>query len=169
MAGKGNRFGFVLDDKYGVALIAQAKQELVHPLDIVRMKPNRWFVEPGHPLREVTDVQGSGIRDVDARNRGGPCTLGKRFAVVVQLSEIDAVDGSAALARRAHAAGDAELAALLLRGARFFGGHGAGAGNGCDSEGEGLRRANVGLAEPAEDNAQHGVGVGRGSDRRTGV
>ena len=41
----GDAFGFVLDDEHGVAFVAQAEQEFVHPLNIVRVQSDRWLVE----------------------------------------------------------------------------------------------------------------------------
>ena len=38
-----------------------------------------------------------------------------------------------------------------------------------DVEGESARRANVRLPEPAEEDAQHGVGIGGGADGGAGV
>ena len=42
-------FRLVLDDEDGVALVAQPQQQVVHPLDVVRMHPDRRLVEDvGH-------------------------------------------------------------------------------------------------------------------------
>src|ERR1700681_2020274 len=35
----GDRLRFVLDDEYRVALVAQAQEQLVHPLDVMGMQP----------------------------------------------------------------------------------------------------------------------------------
>jgi len=35
----------VLHDQHGVALVAQLQQQVVHPLDVVGMQPDRWLVK----------------------------------------------------------------------------------------------------------------------------
>ncbi len=49
VVGDRDRLRLVLDDEHGVALVAQLQQELVHPLDVVRVQPDRGLVEDvGH-------------------------------------------------------------------------------------------------------------------------
>jgi hypothetical protein len=99
----------------------------------------------------------------------GERALVERLAVVVELGQVDVGDRAPALAARAHAAGMLKLrrsftvlpAALELDRARS-------ADRG-DVEGERLGRADVRLPEPAEQDAQHRVGVGGGADRGAGV
>ncbi len=90
--------------------------------------------------------------------------LVERLAVVVQRREVEVGDRATALAARAHAAGAVE--------GRF---HGLGAGtafdrdstprpNRGDVEGERAGRADVRLPQPAEEDAQHRVGVRDGAD-----
>ena len=59
MVGDGDRLGLVLDDEHGVALVPQLQQQLVHPLDVVRVQADRRLVEDiadvGERGSEVTD------------------------------------------------------------------------------------------------------------------
>ncbi len=94
--------------------------------------------------------------------------LAEGLAVVVQLGEVQVGHRAQALAARAHPPGTGEglphgLAGAPLdrdRTARPDRGH---------VEGEGVWRAHLGLAETAEEDAQHGVGVGGRADRRADV
>jgi hypothetical protein len=45
MVGDRDRLGLVLHDQHGVALVAQLEQQLVHPLDVVRVQADRRLVE----------------------------------------------------------------------------------------------------------------------------
>jgi hypothetical protein len=76
---------------------------------------------------------------VHAHARDGERALVEGLRVVVQLGEVDVVDGAAALAAGAHAAGDGERAALLDRAAALLHGDGAGAADRGDVERERLR------------------------------
>ena len=49
VVGDRDRLRLVLDDEHGVALVAQRQQQVVHPLDVVRVQPDRRLVEDvGH-------------------------------------------------------------------------------------------------------------------------
>ena len=47
-----NRLGFALDDEHRVALVAQLQQQLVHPLNVVRVEPDRRLVEYVGDIRQ---------------------------------------------------------------------------------------------------------------------
>ena len=59
VVGDRDRLGLVLDDEHGVALVAQAQQQVVHPLDVVRVQADRRLVEDvgdvGERRAEVAD------------------------------------------------------------------------------------------------------------------
>ena len=61
--GDRDRLRLVLDDEHGVALVAQPQQQLVHPLDVVRVQPDRRLVEDvghvGERRAEVADHLGA--------------------------------------------------------------------------------------------------------------
>ena len=61
--GDRDRLRLVLDDEDGVALVAQPQQQLVHPLDVVRVQPDRRLVEDvghvGERRAEVADHLGA--------------------------------------------------------------------------------------------------------------
>ncbi len=89
--------------------------------------------------------------------------LRKRLRILVELGEVDVGDRAPPLAARAHAAGAGEgladgLAVTPLHGDRPARPHRG------DVEGERVGRADVRLPEPAEEDAQHRVGVGGGTD-----
>ncbi len=50
MVGNGDRLRLVLHHEHGVALVAQPQQQVVHPLDVVWVQPDRRLVE------DVSDV-----------------------------------------------------------------------------------------------------------------
>ena len=58
-----DHLGLVLDDEHGVALVAQLQQQLVHPLDVVRVQADRRLVEDvgdvGERRAEVADHLGA--------------------------------------------------------------------------------------------------------------
>ena len=58
-----DRLRLVLDDQHGIALVAQPQQQLVHPLDVVRVHPDRRLVEQvgdvGERRSEVADHLGA--------------------------------------------------------------------------------------------------------------
>ncbi len=95
--------------------------------------------------------------------------LEDRQRVVVDLGQVDVGDLAAALATRAHTAGDGELAALLDLLAALLDRHRTRAGDRGDVERERLRAADVRGAEAAVQDPQHGVDVGRGADGRARV
>ena len=92
----------------------------------------------------------------------------ERLAVVVQLGQVDVADRSHSFASRAHAAGASERDLLGLTGALLHRDR-PGRADRRDVEGERVGRADVRLAEAAEQHPEHGVHVSRGSDRRAGV
>ena len=59
VVGRFDDFGLVLDDEHGVALVAEASQQAVHPGDVVRVEPDRGLVEDvrdvGERRAEVAD------------------------------------------------------------------------------------------------------------------
>ena len=98
----------------------------------------------------------------------GDRALGERLGVVEELGQVDVGHAAHALAARAHAADNGVglpfgLAIAALDGDR------TGPADRGDVEGERLGRADVRLPEPAEEDAQHRVGVGGGADGGAGV
>ena len=63
VVGDRDRVRVVLHDQHGVALVAQLQQQLVHPLDVVRVQPDRRLVEDvgdvGQRGAEVADHLGA--------------------------------------------------------------------------------------------------------------
>ena len=63
VVGDRDRLRLVLDDEHGVALVAQPQQQVVHPLDVVRVQPDRRLVEDvgdvGERRAEVADHLGA--------------------------------------------------------------------------------------------------------------
>ena len=63
VVGDRDRLRLVLDDQHGVALVAQLQQQLVHPLDVVRVQADRRLVEDvgdvGERRAEVADHLGA--------------------------------------------------------------------------------------------------------------
>src|SRR6266536_846482 len=63
VVGNVDRLRLVLDDQHGVALVAQLQQQLVHPLDVVRVQPDGRLVEDvgdvGERGAEVADHLGA--------------------------------------------------------------------------------------------------------------
>jgi hypothetical protein len=100
-----------------------------------------------------------------AGNRDG--TLVERLPRVVELGDVDVGDRAHSLAPGAHAPQEDEIAGHfpLPR----VGRHHPARLPGGDVEREGGGRADVGIPDAAEQDPQHGVGVGGGADRRTGV
>ena len=95
--------------------------------------------------------------------------LVERLAVVVQLRQVEVGDRAHALAARAHAAvvdGVAHHDPLPLA---LVDGHRPARPPRRDVERVGGRRPDVRLPEPAEEDAQHRVGVGGGADGGAGV
>ena len=52
VVGDHDGLGLVLDDEHGVALVAELQQQVVHPLDVVRMQSDRGLVEDVRDVRE---------------------------------------------------------------------------------------------------------------------
>ena len=69
VVGDRDRLRLVLDDQHGVALVAQLQQQVVHPLDVVRVQPDRRLVE------DVGDV---GQRRAELADHLGPLRLAAR-------------------------------------------------------------------------------------------
>ena len=63
VVGDRDRLRLVLDDQHGVALVAQLQQQVVHPLDVVRVQADRRLVEDvgdvGERRAEVADHLGA--------------------------------------------------------------------------------------------------------------
>ena len=91
--------------------------------------------------------------------------LVERLAVVVQRRQVEVGDRAHALAARTHAAETVEghLLGLRLAGAALDR-HATAGRHRRDVERVGVGRADVRLAEPTEEDAQHRVGVGGGAD-----
>ena len=80
VVGDRDRLRLVLDDQHGVALVAQPQQQVVHPLDVVRVQPDRRLVEDvgdvGERGAEVADHLGA-LR-LAARQRARRAGRGER-------------------------------------------------------------------------------------------
>ena len=98
----------------------------------------------------------------------GERSLGQGLAVVVQRGQVEVGHRAHALAPRTHAPGDREGPAHGRR-VRALDRDGPATMSRGDVEGERLGRADVRPPEPAEEDAQHGVGVRRRAHRRAGV
>ncbi len=122
---------------------------------LVGVEEARLAVEPGVPA--APRVAGDGER-----------ALGDRLGVVVELGEVDVGDRAPAFAARAHAAGAGVGRLHRLLGTALDGDRTARPDRG-GVEGVRAGRADVRRAEPAEEDAQHRVGVGGGADGGSGV
>ena len=130
---------------------------LVYLLDrLVRVEEAAAVIDPAVPALHA--VAGDGQR-----------TIIERLGVVVERGQVDVGHRAAALAARAHAAGDAEASALLDGLAGAFQRDRARSADRGDVEGERLRRADVRFTEPAEQDSQHRAGVGGCPDGGAGV
>ena len=73
VVGDHDGLGLVLDDEHRVALVAELQQQVVHPLDVVRMQSDRRLVEDVRDIRE----RGAEVADhlralrLSARQRAG--------------------------------------------------------------------------------------------------
>ena len=156
-------------------------QALVGHVDARDLHPDRLMVQEVVPLL-LGELADRLVRVVEARlgvepgipaaagvARDGDRALGQRLGLVEQLGEVDVGDGAPALAARAHPAGDAEAAPLLDGLPAALERDRARAADRGDVERERLGRADVRLPQPAEQDAQHRVGVGGGADRGPGV
>jgi hypothetical protein len=156
-------------------------QTLVRQVDVVDLDLGRFLVEQVLELtlgeladrlvrvEEAAAAEDAAVPAVHAVAGDRECTLVERLAVVVQLGQVDVVDRAPALAARTHAAGDVEAATFLRGPSAALQGDRTRSTDRGDVEGEGLGRADVRLPEPAEEDAQHRVGVGGGADGGTGV
>jgi hypothetical protein len=59
MVGDRDRLGLVLDDEHGVALVPQSQEQLIHPLDVMRVQARGGLVE------DVRDVCEGGSEVAD--------------------------------------------------------------------------------------------------------
>ena len=79
VVGDHDGLGLVLDDEHRVALVAQLQQQVVHPLDVVRMQSDRGLVEDVRDIRE----RGAEVADhlralrLAARQRAGRAVEGE--------------------------------------------------------------------------------------------
>jgi hypothetical protein len=120
-------------------------------------------------VEEAAAGEDPAIPAVHAVARDRQRTLAQRLAVVIERGEIEVAHRPAALAPRAHAARDRELAPLLDRLAAALDLHRARAADRGDVERKGLCGADMRLAEPAEEDPQEGERVGRRAHRRARV
>src|SRR3546814_2594696 len=120
-------------------------------------------------VEEAAAPEGAPVPAVHALAGDAERSLVERLGVVVELRQVEVGDRAHALAARAHAAGDREAALLTLLLAALLDGDGARPADRGHVERERLRRSDVGLTQPAEEDAQHRVGVGDRAHRRAGV
>ena len=115
---------------------------------------------------QAGSAEDAAVPAVHAVAGDGQRALAQRLAVVVQRGEVEVGDRAHAFAARAHAAlvDDVAHHVLLDPAAGLLGAHHAAGRPRRDVERERRRRADVRLPEPAEQDAQHRVGVGRGAD-----
>ena len=119
---------------------------------------------------EAGAAEDPAVPAVHAVARDGQRALGERLGLVVQRGQVEVGDRAHALAARAHAAQvDGVADDGLLDPAALLGAHHAAGLARRDVEGERRGRADVRLAEPAEEDPQHRVGVGGGADGGAGV
>ena len=157
-------------------LLDPRDQSLVGQVDAVDLDLGRLLVEEvvALPLVELADRL---VRvEVAAASEDAPVpavhavagdrerALVERLAVVVERGQVEVGDRAAALAARAHAAEAVERRLLRLGLATAFDRDPTARPDRRDVERVGAGRADVGLAEPAEEDAQHRVGVGGGAD-----
>ena len=154
-------------------------QALVGHVDVVHLHL------AGLAVEELLALPGGepGDRDVGRHHRGedadvpavtgvagnGDRTLVEGLGLVEQLGQVDVGDRAHALAPRAHAAGDRVGALLRRRGRALVDLDLADPAGGRDVERVRLRRADVRLPEPAEQDAQQGVSVRDRAHRGPGV
>ena len=120
-------------------------------------------------VEEAATAEDASVPAFHAVAGNGERALVERLTLVVQLGQVDVVDRAHALASRAHAADAFEDLLLGPDGGPFLDGDRPDRTDRRHVEGEGIRRSDVGLAEPAEQHAQHRVGVSSRADRRAGV
>ena len=161
-------------------LLDSRDQTLVGEVDAVDLDPGRLLVEQVVELglgvfadrlvrvEEAAAGEDAAVPAVDAVARDRERTLVERLAVVVQLRQVEVGDRAVAFAARTHAAGAGEGLSHGLAGTAFDRDRTARPDRG-DVEGERVGRADVRLPESAEEDAQHRVGVGGGTDRGAGV
>ena len=92
-------------------------------------------------------------------------TLVERLAVVIELGQVEVGDPAHSLAARAHAAVVDDLANHLALALALVDGQRSARRARRDVERVGGRRPDVRIAQPAEEDPEHRVGVGRGADR----
>ena len=92
----------------------------------------------------------------------------ERLGLVEELGEVDIRDRPPAFAAGTHASGPG-VGPPHRPGGTAFDGDGTASSHRGHVEGEGVGWADVGLPQPAEEDPQHGVGVGGGADRGAGV
>ena len=137
--------------------------EQVVPLALVELADRLVRVE------EAAAAVDAAVPAVHAVARDRDRTLVDRLGLVVQGGEVEVGDRAPALATLTHAAGTAEGRLLGLGLVTALDRDPAATADGRDVERERARRADVRLPEPAEEDAQHRVGVGGGADGRAWV
>src|SRR5690606_11933367 len=95
--------------------------------------------------------------------------LVERLAVVVERRAVEVGDRTQALAAGAHPTGDGEAPHLRRLAAPALYGQRALPARRSHVERERLRGTDMGLTQTAEEDAEEGVGVGGGADRRADV
>ncbi|HJQ20121.1 MAG TPA: hypothetical protein VJ867_07220 [Gemmatimonadaceae bacterium] len=105
IVGSANRVGVVLDDEYGVARLAQAREKSQQPRHVARVKADRWLIEH---VQRVDELRAERVREPDALCfAAGKRSRGPVHREVVQA---DVAQELHAVARLLHeVAGDAAL------------------------------------------------------------
>jgi hypothetical protein len=75
----------VLDDQHGVALVSQLQQQVVHPLDVVRVQPDRRLVED---VGDVGQRRAEVAEHLDALRLPARERSGRAFEAEVAESEL---------------------------------------------------------------------------------
>ncbi len=120
-------------------------------------------------VEETAAAEDAAVPALHAVAGNGERALVERQAVVVQRRQIEVGDRAHALAARTHAAETVEGRLLGLRPAAALDGDPTAGLHRRNVERIRVGRADVRLPEPAEEDAQHRIGVGGGADGRAGV
>src|SRR5690606_19639803 len=134
---------------------------------LVQQRVQLTFGELGDRLvrvEEAAAAEDPAVPAVHAVTRDGQRSLAQRLGVVVEGSEVEVGDTPPPLTAQTHAAGDVEVPALLDLATTAFDVDRSSATDGGDVERECLGRTDMGLTQAAEQDPQHGSGVGCGPD-----